>query len=209
MSTGDTNSFEKIIGRLREEYATLGEFILPTPLGPIDIQHLTNIKGWTYDMRTIGYPGVEQPVVAGGPPVVLADYTDEKGWLISIISMFRSPYVTLRYISDNHNFSVSPFILNAIGMTTHNPMAVYSHVYNPATALGPLYGVSLIPVNSLPYERLIRIELSLPTASPIAATTIFAAGVSRIKITDEQLFLRSIKKFSAEQMIGKKLDRYP
>ena len=209
MGKGDTNSLAEIMGRLRDEFATPGELILPTPLGPISVDNLTNIKGWVYELTPVGFPGVEAQLVAGGAPVVLADYTDEKGWILSITVMFRSPYGVLNYVSDSHNFSINPFLMNAAGLNRPNASMMYVTTYNPFTPFGPLYGIAFTPTFPFPYERLLRITFSLPLAVPIAVTNIFAAAVSRIKIIDEALFHRSIKKFTAEQMIGRKLDRYP
>lgn len=209
MSKGDANEFADILDRLRREFATEGELILPTPLGLIEFQHLTNLKGWAYELTTVGFPGVEPQIVAGGPPVVLADFTDEKGWVLSFTAVFRSPFGLLNFVADSHNFSVSPFFLNVGGQLLPNAQLVYNTVYNPATALGPAYGITYTPSAAIPYERLLRITLNLPLGVPVAATNVFAAGISRIRIIDEAIFLRSIKKFAAEQMIGRRLDRFP
>ena len=205
----DSNDLADIMARIRKEFAVPGELILPTPLGPITVENLTNLKGWIYEFTTIGFPGAEPALAVGGAPVVLADYTDEKGWIISFGAVFRSPFGQLNFQADSHNFSVTPFALNTLGQVLPNPMTVYNGVYNPATALGPMYSVLFTPGNVQPFERLVRITLNLPLGAPIAATTVFLALISRIKIVDESTFLRSIKKFTAEQMIGRKLDRYP
>ena len=205
----ETNELADIMGRLRKEFATRGSLILPTPLGPIAVDHLTNIKGWTYEFTPLGFPGIEPPITIGGVPVVLADFTDEKGWLLSYFAVFRSPFGALNYFSDSHNFATTPFLLNATGFNVPTDIAVYNNVYNPVSPLGPMYGVAFRPAYPNPYERLLRIELTLPVGSPIAASTVFSAGVSRIKIVDEATFIRSIKKFTAEQMIGTRLDRFP
>ena len=209
MGKGDTNSLAEIMGRLRDEFATSGELILPTPLGPITIENLTNLKGWVYEFSTIGFPGDQPPILLGGPPVVLADFTDEKGWILSFGAVFRSPFGQLNFQADSHNFSATPFLLNTLGQVLPNPITIYNGVYNPATALGPMYSVLFTPAYPQPYERIVRLTLNLPAGAPIAATNIFLAMVSRIKIIDYPTFIRSIKKFTAEQMIGRKLDRYP
>ena len=209
MSHGDSNDFAEIMGRLRKEFATSGELILPTPLGPITVDNLTNLKGWIYEFTTIGFPGNQVPLLLGGAPTVLADYTDEKGWILSFAAVFRSPFGQLNFQADSHNFSVTPFALNTLGQTLPNPITIYNGVYNPATALGPMYSVVFTPAYPQPYERLVRLTLNLPLGAPIAATNIFLAIVSRIKIVDYPTFIRSIKKFTAEQMVGRRLDRYP
>lgn len=209
MAPVDSNELADIMDRLRREFAAPGELILPTPLGPIEVANLVNLKGWMYELTPIGFPGAELALAAGGAPVVLADYTDEKGWVLSFAAVFRSPFAQLNFIADSHNFSATPFLYNTVGQTFQNPMIAYNGIYNPATALGPMYSIVFSPGHPQPYERRIRITLNLPAGAPIAATTVFAAAVSRIKIIDEQTFLRSIKKFTAEQMIGRKMDRYP
>lgn len=205
----ETNEFADIMGRLRREFATKGSLILPTPLGPIAVEHLTNIKGWAYEFTPIGFPGVEPPITIGGAPVVLADFTDEKGWILSYFAVFRSPFGSLNYFSDSHNFATTPFMLNTIGFNVPTAITLYNSIFNPVTPLGPMYGVAFRPAYPTAYERLLRITLTLPAGSPIPASTVFSAAVSRIKIVDEATFIRSIKKFTAEQMIGRKLDRYP
>lgn len=157
----------------------------------------------------IGFPGVEPPLAIAGAPLALADFTDEKGWFLSVSALFRSPFAQLNYIVDSNRFNYTPFMLNTIGQVLPNPMVAYNGVYNPASALGPLYSVVYTPGSPQPYERRIQITLELPAGSPVDATTIFSATLLRIKIIDEALFLRSIKKFIAEQMIGSKMDRYP
>jgi len=209
MSTGDTNSFENIIGRLREEFATPGELILPTPLGPISVENLTNLKGWTYDLDYIGAIGAETPIIRGAAPNVLAQYTDEKGWLQSLNFAFRSPFIEMHFTADNHRVSASPFLLNLGGLTVPNNMTIYNNVYNPMSVMGPLYGVSWNPSCSWPYERLVEISVSLPATAPVAQANMIAAAIGRIKINDYRTFMRSIKKFNLEQMSGVKIDRFP
>ncbi len=205
----NSNSTAEIMGRLRKEFATQGELILPTPLGPIEVQNLTNLKGWIYESTVIGFPGAQPPLVLGGLPVVLADYTDEKGWVLGFAAVFGSPFGQLNFTADSFIFSATPFLLNTVGQVLPNSIYIYNSVYNPVTPLGPMYSVNFTPAYPQPYERRVRITLNLPLGSPVAATNLFIATISRIKIVDEPTFLRSIKKFMAEQMTGVKLDRYP
>jgi len=201
--------YDKMINELRRSSGIdPGELILPTTLGPIKIQDLTNLEGWKYDLYNMGYPGAETPITLGGPPVTLANYTDEKGWILLFGAIFRSPYGTLNFAIDNYVFSASPFGLNIFSMGVPHPVIVYSNPYNPVTPFGPLYGVWYTPTEPIPYASHLQITLDLPAGSPVAATTIFRGTVGKIWVTDQALFLKSIKRHIAEQMAGRRIDRY-
>jgi hypothetical protein len=184
------------------------ELILPTSLGPITIQALNYLEGWRYDLFNLGFPGTEPTIINGGPPVILADYTDERGWILFFAALFRSPYGTLNFIADNYVFSANPWILNITGLNVVNAFAIYVNIYNPVTPLGPLYGVSYGPTISIPYASRLQVTLNLPAGVPVAATTIQRAAIGKIFIVDQTLFLKSIKRHIAEQMSGRRIDRY-
>jgi hypothetical protein len=202
--------YDKMVNEFRRSSGIdPSELILPTPLGPITVQSLNHLEGWRYDFYSIGYPGAEPVLTLGGPSVVLVDYTDEKGWIMLFNAIFRSPYGTLNFSIDNYVFSASPWQLNIANMIgSLNPVLVYANPYNPATPLGPLYGVGYSPSMPVPYASRLQITLNLPAGSPVAATTVFKAVVGRIWIVDKALFLKSIKRHIAEQMAGRRIDRY-
>jgi hypothetical protein len=64
------------------------------------------------------------------------------------------------------------------------------------------------PVTAYPYSSRLQITLNLPAGSPVAATTVHMASVGKIWIVDQALFLKSIKRHIAEQMAGRRIDRY-
>jgi hypothetical protein len=66
----------------------------------------------------------------------------------------------------------------------------------------------LTPVTAYPYSNKIQITLNLPAGSPVAATTVHLAMIGKVWIVDEALFLKSIKRHIAEQMAGRRIDRY-
>lgn len=204
------DAYDEMIKQIRQGFGVpKSEIILPTPLGPIAVENLTFLEGWRWALYMAGYPGVEPPLVAGGPPFVLANYTDEKGWLITSSIMFRSPYGTMNFKADDWSFSYSPFLLNIIGLVVPTAITIWNNVYNPATPLGPIYGMTFTPNYALPYSRQLEITLSLPAGAPVAATTVFVGAVGKIWIQDEATFLRSLKKFMLQQMTGRKIERYP
>lgn len=201
--------YDKMINELRRSSdINPSELILPTSLGPITIQSLNHLEGWRYDFFTLGYPGVEQPLINGGPSVTLADYTDERGWILLFNAAFRSPYGTLNFTADNYRFSVNPWLLNIAGQNVVSPVVVFTSPYNPITPLGPLYGVQYAPSSSVPYSNRLQVTMNLPLGVPVAATTIFYASIGKIFIVDQVLFLKSVKRHIAEQMSGRRIDRY-
>ena len=200
---------DELFDRIRKEFGiSPRDIIFPTNYGPINLQNLTLLKGWIYDLYEIGFPGTEQPLTTGGPAVTLANYTDEKGWVLLYYAIFRSPYAQLNFSADNWRPSATPFMSNIIG-PPQNEVQIYNTVYNPFTPYGPLYGLFFTPSYAIPYERRLSITLDLPRGIPIDETTIFKAGVGRIWLQDERLFLRSIKRQILEQMTGNRIERYP
>lgn len=183
--------------------------MLPTTLGPIKVEDLTLLEGWMWDMYNIGYPGAEIALTRGGPITTLANYTDEKGWLMFLGAVFRSPYGVITFNADSWLAAVSPYYMNAMGETSMSHLNMYCSVYNPFTPLGPMYGIAAVPTRAVPYARRLSVTLNLPAAVPIAATTLHRAAVGKIWIQDEGLFLRSIKRHIIEQMTGKRMERYP
>lgn len=201
--------YDKMVNQLRRESnINPSDLILPTPLGPITVQALNFLEGWRYDFFFIGYPGAEPVITLGGPPAILADYTDERGWIQIFGVGFRSPYGNLHFAADNFLFDASPAFFKILDLGPANTNSTYCTPYNPVTPVGPLYGVLFAPSTYIPYSNRLQITLSLPLGSPVAATTIFRAFVGKIKIVDEALFLKSIKRHTAEQMSGRRIDRY-
>lgn len=198
-----------MVNQLRQEGSiNPSELILPTPLGPITVQALNHLEGWKFDFFFLGYPGAEPVLTLGGPPVVLADYTDERGWIQIFGAGFRSPYGNLHFAADNFTFDASPFFFNILNLGPANMNSTYCTPYNPVTPVGPLYGVVYSPSTYLPYSTRLQITLNLPLGSPVAATTVFRAFVGKLWIVDEALFLKSVKRHIAEQMVGRRIDRY-
>lgn len=200
--------YEKLVEQLRTSLKlSSDDIVLPTSLGNIQIQNLTFLKGWNWKLFSIGFPGTEQPMTLGGAPVILCDYVDEKGWVILAGVYFRSPYGTLNFETDSWKFSLSPYLANIVGTNLPTSSIIWNPVYNPFTPLGPLFGLAFSPSYVVPYERRLRITFNLPVGSPIAATNIFTASIGKLYITNYGEFLKSLKRFNAEQMTGNKIDR--
>lgn len=198
-----------MVNQLRRMGISPEETIFPSPLGPINLHHLPFLEGWKYNLYMVGYPGTEPVLVNGGPATILADFTDERGWVISCFYIARSPYCTMNFTVDNWVFNLNPFLMHTIGPVLANNATFYEVAYNPVTPLGPMYGLMFNPSYPMPYSSRLQINLNLPAGSPVAATTVFGAMIGKIHIQDYSLFLRSVKRFTAEQMSGVKIERYP
>lgn len=204
-----TDEYALMVNQIRRETGTLPtELILNTPLGPISVENLSFLDGWMYEQTQIGYPGALVPLILAGPPSVVLDKTDEQGWVLAATVIFDSPYGRVDMGIDNFTLNQTPYLANImVGIPPLNS-TLYQLVYNPATPLGPLYGVQLNVTKPLPYIRHVRLAGSLPVGSPVAACNIFTATLSRIMLQDRPTFYRSMKKFNIEQRLGKRVDRY-
>lgn len=202
------SEYDRLVEQIRGEF-TLSpkDIVLPTPLGTIKVGDLPFLKGWMWDLYSIGYPGDQPTLLVGGAPLPFVNYVDEMGWVILESVIFHSPFGCMNSTTDNFATSITPFLLNMMFPPVPSAINYFCNVYNPWTPLGPLFGISLSPAYALPYARRLMITLNLPAGSPVATTTVFAAGIGRIFITNYDEFLKSVKKFVAEQMTGKKLDR--
>lgn len=204
-----TDEYALMVNQIRREASILpSELILNTPLGPISVENLSFLDGWMYEQTQVGYPGTPVPLLVGGPVSVIQDRTDEQGWVLAATAIFSSPYGRVDMAIDNFILNQTPYLANImIGVPPFNK-TLYPLVYNPATPLGPLYGVQLNTTQPHPYARHVRITGSLPLGSPVAACNLFTATLSRIMLQDRPTFYRSMKKFNIEQRIGKRVDRY-
>ncbi len=183
--------------------------ILNTPLGPIKVSDLPFLAGWRYIIIPRGFPGAQLPLIRGAEPTVLFEVEDEMGWGLSGAVSLTSPFATTTLILDDSSVTLAPQFFNSVSSPFPKPTSPYIVAYNPFTPFGPIYSVMTEPIGSLPYSRRIRFLASLPAAAPIAACAVFAAVFVRIAIVDIRTFLRSIKKFTIEQMAGRRMERYP
>ena len=197
------------IERLRKELNLEDrDLVLPSSLGPITVQSLMSLGGWEYDETVLGFPGPEIALVRGDPPLeVFQSSPEEMGWGLLFAARFRSPFAVMNLVVDSFTFNSSVEFANAVSPTFPKTFSPYVDVYDPFTAFGPIFGVIMEPAIAMPYNRNLRMTVSLPADAPVAATALYASSVTRARIQDYKSFTRSVKRINAEQMTGEQIER--
>ena len=192
MSTEESKLLRDILDRIGD---------LRSIISPIIPDSLATLDGWTWKSEMLA----ERAVLArGGAPLrVIPDIQNEKGWLNTLMIVFSDPYSTMRFQCDNWTFILSPYLVNMIGLVQSNNATIYCTVYNPATPLGPLYGVAWQPSNFWPYKSQIMFTAQHPATAPTATSHVVMAGLGRHFIRDERQFYESIFIDAQRQTIGK------
>lgn len=202
------SEYDKLAGQLRQAFKlNPDDIVLSSPLGNVSLNNMPFLKGWRWSVQRIGFPGTEPTLVAGAAPLIIAEFTDEKGWLIGASAFFRSPYGAFTLEADGFTYTVTPLGLQVTQPAMSPNFSNRLSVYNPWTIWGPLFSTIFDPPIPIPYARLLRFTCSLPAGVPIASTRLWLATVGKLYIVDDEEFLESLKKFAAEQLVGKSVDR--
>jgi len=174
----------------------VGSIIMPViPSG------LAMLNGWTWKSTQTA---ARQTIQRGAGPVqMFAPIQAEKGWINFLTVIFSDPMSELLFQCDNWSFTVSPFIVNMMGFVMPNDTTIYSIVYNPATPLGPLYGLHWTPSQFWPYNTQIITQVRHPATAPTATSQVFVFAMGRHYIRDEKQFYESIIREGARQTVGK------
>ena len=171
---------------------------------PVVPDSLAVLDGWTWSYeskidRTILNRGDQIDVFARA----LRGQTDQRGWINALAIIFSDPDSELIFSMDAWSFRASPRLLNMLGGVLPNNMTVYNVVYNPATLLGPVYGIVWSPSQFWPYKTQITFQASHPLTAVAPTSQIVLAGLGRMFISDEKYFYESIFLESQRQTIGK------
>lgn len=184
---------------LREIKETLER--VQTVLGPIGPTHLTSLDGWTWRLESVSARTILNRG-AGRVPVI-QQITNERGWINSLIIIFNDPDSVLHFNCDNWNFSVSPRTINTVfGAVGPNNAYLYICVYNPATIMGPLYGLAWTPSQFWPYNSQIGFFVEHPATALTATSQVVVAALGRHYIRNEKQFYESIFIESGKQIVG-------
>ncbi len=172
--------------------------------GPIVPEALASLDGWNWSSEVIP----ERLVLARGAgpvpllPAIQTSTAREKGWLMTLAVIFSDPDSELIFNSDNWSFRASPRLLNMIGGTVPNNTNIFNNVYNPATPLGPLYGLAWFPVKFWPYKTQITFQAQHPATALTPTSQVVAAALGRMYIRDSKQYYESIFIESQRQAIG-------
>jgi hypothetical protein len=171
------------------------------PLGPIVPEALTNLEGWTWksDGRTDRIM-----LTRGASPVnILPPIQSEIGWLHAIGVIFSDPMSMFHFTCDNYTFAFSPFFFRLMGNTLTNNVRLYCSVYNPASPLGPLYGLAWDPAKFWPYRSQIQMQASHPSTALTPTSQVVMFMLGRQYIRDRKQFYESIVIENTRQSVGR------
>lgn len=173
--------------------------------GPIVPEALATLDGWTWqsefrpDRRILTRGGSPLPLL----PAIRASGEREKGWLMTIAVAFSDPDTELMFSADNWNFRASPRLLNMSGVTASNNAVMWNNVYNPATLMGPIYGMMWTPAKFWPYRTQITFQAQHPATALTETSQVVAALIGRMYIRDSKQYYESIFIESQRQATGR------
>ena len=171
-------------------------------VGPILPSGLATLEGWTWRLES----SQERTLLnRGAGPVPLipgVEIQGERGWLNTLSIAFSDPETLFRFTCDQWDFTVSPFLLNLLNSPENNT-AVYCNVYNPATPIGPLYGVSWTPSQFWPYKTQVRLTVEHPAGALTATSQVVMFILGRHFISNEKLFYETTVREAERQAVGR------
>ena len=171
-------------------------------VGSILPSGLATLEGWTWRLES----SQERTLLnRGAGPVPLipgVEIQGERGWLNTLSVAFSDPESLFHFTCDQWDFTVSPFLLNILNSPENNT-AVYCNVYNPATPLGPLYGVSWTPSQFWPYKTQVRLTVEHPAGALTATSQVVFFILGRHFINNEKLFYETTVREAERQAVGR------
>lgn len=171
-------------------------------VGSILPSGLATLEGWTWRLES----SQERVLLnRGAGPVPLipgVEIQGERGWLNTLSVAFSDPESLFHFTCDQWDFTVSPFLLNILNSPENNT-AVYCNVYNPATPLGPLYGVSWTPSQFWPYKTQVRLTVEHPAGALTATSQVVFFILGRHFINNEKLFYETTVREAERQAVGR------
>jgi len=170
-------------------------------LGPIVPESLANLEGWTW--RVEGRADRIMLTRGAAPVNIVPSIQNEIGWLHSILVAFSDPMSMFHFMCDNYTFALSPFLFRTIGITLPNNTLLYCSVYNPATLMGPLYGLTWVPAKFWPYRTQVMVQASHPATALTPTSQVVFFALNRQYIRDKKQFYESILIENTRQTIGR------
>ena len=168
---------------------------------PVIPSALAMLNGWTWKSEIIQDRTL---MTRGGPPLApIAPIQGEKGWLNLLGVIFSDPMSLLSFQCDNWTVNWSPWAVNIVAGFAPNNTNNYVTVYNPATPLGPMYGVQWTPSQFWPYNTQIVVQVRHPNGVATATSQLVAFYLGRHYIRDEKQFYESVIREGARQTVGR------
>lgn len=200
MSISDLIKEQRRLNENLERFLLHAESRIESPMSIIP-SGLATLDGWTWKTEIVQ----ERQLLTrgGGETPLLPSIQGEKGWIHTLGVIFSDPMSELRFQCDNWAFTISPFMLKTVGEITPNNDTMYCSVYDPATMLGPMYGMRWSPSQFWPYRTQLTIHVRHPAMAPTATSQIVAFALGRHYIRDERQFYESITREGDRQTISK------
>jgi len=163
--------------------------------------YLPLLDGWEHLWKTF-LPGDINPRRPGDSFSLLKE--KERGWGWSVVTMSRStPFYKLTIAVDDFTeryniLEATPFFTNLYGLNQPN-----DHIWTPLA--GYTAGVFMLvfcPAIWSPYRKFVEIKITAPNRNPVtgaaitAPTVVEGAFVCRIKVVDEDAFVKSVRKLN-------------
>ena len=171
-------------------------------VGPILPTGLATLEGWTWRLETSQERALLNRGAGPVPLIPGVEIQGERGWLNSLSVAFSDPESLFHFTCDQWNFTVSPFLLNILNSPENNT-SVYCNVYNPATPIGPLYGVSWTPSQFWAYKTQVRLSVEHPAGALTATSQVVMFILGRLFINNEKLFYETTVREAAKQAVGR------
>lgn len=174
-------------------------------LGPIVPEALTTLDGWNWEFARMP----ERLVLTRGAgpvpliPAVHTSTTREKGWLVSLSVIFSDPDSVMIFVHDNWTLRLSPRQINLAGLTAPDTTNIWNSVYNPATPLGPMYGLMWTPAKFWPYRTQVTLQAQHPANALTPTSQVVIALLGRMYIRDSKQYYESIFVESQRQARGR------
>ena len=197
----DARISESVRKGLEQAFSPMLRDLVGSIIMPVIPSGLAMLDGWTWKSdQTVA----RQTLTRGAGPVsMVAPIQGERGWIHLLFAVFSDPMSEVFFLCDNWSFTASPFLANTFGFVMPNDTTVYSTVYNPATPLGPLYGVHWAPSQFWPYNTQIITQVRHPAAAPTATSQLVVFALGRHYIRDDKQFYESVIREGKRQTVGR------
>lgn len=197
MEKADAKAVNDILDRLKLFGGIFGS-IVPETLATLD--------GWTFQSNLMQ----ERLILTRGAgsvsliPAVEVAGERKKGWMFSWGVLFSDPDTEVIFTHDNFTIRMSPRLAHVMGMTVPNNVTAWNNVYNPATPMGPLYGLMWTPSKFWPGKTHVPVfQAQHPLTAFTETSHVVLALMGRIYIRDAKQYYESIYAESQKQALGR------
>jgi hypothetical protein len=130
-------------------------------------------------------------------------------WIMNVSMYVNNPFASIIFTMDNVEYVTSPYIQNSIisdrPVVTNGPV-FRNDVYDPSSAYGPMFGLTMDSAYPIPITKNVRYEIGVlgqaPYSTPIE---VLYCHVQRVEIDDYEVFLEEYQRTRAELLSGREM----